>query len=339
MRTRSNLCWIAFIGFLLLFPVVFSSQAYLNNIIEILILALFGVSLNLLVGYTGLLSLGHCAFFAIGSYSAGILLQRTSLSVPSVFFSGMVLSGIAALVMGYFCTRLTRFYFSFLTLAFSQIIYVIVMKWVSVTGGGQGLIGGIPKPAFHILGWVVDVAPRLNFYYFTVLVTCGSFILCKVIIDSPFGWILRCVRENSLRAQFIGINIRRYQLIIFVVAGIFGALAGGLTALNISGCYPDHAYWMKGADPIFVILIGGMNSFVGPIVGSAVFIFLSTWITPHTRFLGLFLGAILVFISVFARMGIVDFLILKKDIWREAVGWGKSKKSLTAKMARTGVHR
>lgn len=313
------------IGFLSLFPLVFPSMSYINNTIEILIMALFGMSLHLLIGYAGLLSLGHCAFFAVGSYTTGLLLRETSLSVPFALFTGMVLAGPVGLIMGYFCTRLTGFYFAFLTLAFSQIIYVIVVRWVNLTGGDQGLIGGIPKPPMHFFGWFIDISSRLNFYYFTALLVCGSLILCKIIIDSPFGWVLRCIRENPSRARFIGFNVRRYQVSIFIIAGIFGALAGGLTALNINGAYPEHAYWIRGADPIFMILIGGMKSFAGPIVGAAVLVFLNIFITPHTRYFAFFLGAVLIFFIVFARMGIVDFFVFKKEIWGKALGWEKIK--------------
>jgi branched-chain amino acid transport system permease protein len=313
IRSHSMWLWVAGgIGLLLLFPVIYPSLFFINTIIEVLINGLFGVSLNLLVGYTGLLSLGHCAFFAMGSYGTGILLQKLSTGVLMAIFSGLVLSGIVAFMMGYLSTRVTRFYFGFLTLAFSQIIFMIIVKWAALTGGFQGLTGGIPKPPIHFFKWFVDISPRFNFYYFTVVFVCGSFVLCKLIIDSPFGWVLRCIRDNPLRAQFIGINIRRYQIAIFTIAGMFGAVSGGLTALNINGCFPEHAEWIKGADPIFMILVGGMKNFAGPIVGAAVLVFLNTFVGWYTRFSTFFLGIILILLVVFARMGIVDFLALRK---------------------------
>jgi branched-chain amino acid transport system permease protein len=314
---RQHLWWIILAGFLLLFPLVYSSPSYLNNATEILINALFAVSLNLLVGYTGLLSLGHCAFFAVGSYTTGLLLREASTSIPLALLGGGLLAAMVAVAMGYLCTRLTKFYFAFLTLALSQIVYVVIVKWVSLTGGDQGLIGGIPHPAIHFLGLTLDISSRLNFYYFTVLLVCGSFILCKVIVDSPFGWLLRCIRENQLRTGFIGVNVRRYQLGIFTIAGIFGAISGGLAALNINGCYAEHAYWLKGADPVFMILIGGIKTFVGPIVGAAVLVCLNSFIGAYTRYSALILGSILIFLVAFARMGIVDFLVLQWESLRK----------------------
>jgi branched-chain amino acid transport system permease protein len=317
---QSRFWWIILIVFLLIFPLVSSSLSFLNNATEILIDALFGVSLNLLIGYTGLLSLGHCAFFALGSYGTGILLREASISIPLALIGGAFLAAVVALAMGYLCTRLTKFYFAFLTLALSQIVYIVVVKWVSLTGGEQGLIGGIPHPPIRLLGFAFDISSRLHFYYFTVLLVCGSFILCKMIVDSPFGWLLRCMRENQARTQFVGVNVRRYQLGVFVIAGVFAAISGGLTALNLNGCYADHAQWLKGADPIFMILIGGMKTFAGPMVGAAALVCLNTFIGAYTRYSALILGAILIFLVAFARMGIVDFVLLQWESLRRFAG-------------------
>jgi branched-chain amino acid transport system permease protein len=334
-RIGSYWLWILAVCFLVLFPLCFHSLFYINNMIDILIGALFGVSLNLLIGYTGLLSLGQNAFFGLGSYTMGVLLRQTSLGIPLTLLSLMFLGAVYAVFMGYFCTRLTRFYFAFLTLAFSQIVYIIIIKWTSLTGGQQGLIGGIPVPLIHLLpGLSVDIGPRLHFYYFTVVLVVGSFILCKAVVNSPFGWVLRSIRENATRAQFVGINIRRYQIGIFVISGIFTAVAGGLTALNISGAYPDHAEWIKGADPIFMILIGGMKNFFGPVVGAAVMVFLNTFLTSHTRYASFFLGAVMIFIVSSARMGLLDYLFYQKGVFKgasakiRAMMRGREKKAL-----------
>jgi branched-chain amino acid transport system permease protein len=308
-RISSYGVWIVGIGFLVLFPLVFHSLFYINNMIDVLIGALFAVSLNLLIGYSGLLSLGHNAFFGLGSYAMGVLLRQASLGLPLTIVCLMAMAALYALFMGYFCMRLTKFYFGFLTIAFSQVIYIIIIKWTSVTGGLQGLIGGIPVPAINILGLSIDIAAtRLHFYYFVVFVVACSLILCKAVVNSPFGWVLRSIRENAVRAQYVGINIKRYQIAMFVISGMFAAISGGLTALNISGAYPDHAEWIKGADPIFMILIGGMNNFFGPVLGSGVMVFLNTFLTSHTRYASFFLGLTLILIVSFARMGIIDYL-------------------------------
>lgn len=308
-RIGSYWLWIISIGFLIVFPLAFPSAFYINTAIDFLIASLFGVSLNLLVGYTGLLSLGHNAFLGIGSYAMGILLRQTSLGIPMTLVSLMALAAIFGLFMGYFCTRLTKFYFGFLSVALSQVIYFIVIRWTSVTGGYQGLIGGIPTPPIHLFGWSIDIGTRLHLYYFAVFLVCGSFMLCKAIVNSPFGWVLRSIRENPLRAQFVGINARRYQIGVFVISGVFGALAGGLTALNVSGAYPEHADFLKGIDPVFAILIGGMNNFFGPVVGAGVMTFLNIFLSTHTRYLQFFLGVALILIVMLFRVGLLDFLV------------------------------
>jgi len=193
-----------------------------------------------------IISFGHAAFFAFRSYTVGIMLQKLSttlpLAIPSAILCGMIFSGIAALVIGYFCTRLTTIYFSFLTLAFSQIVYAIIIKWAAFTGGDQGLIGGIPKPPIPFFALSIDMTSPFNLYFLNVLLTILSFSLLKLITASPCGWILRSIQNNPERINFLGINVKRYQIIAFIISGIFSGLAGGLMALHLSGSYPDHAY-------------------------------------------------------------------------------------------------
>lgn len=165
-RIGSYWPWMAFIGFLLLLPLAFPIPFVINNTVEILIGALFGVSLNLLIGYTGLLSLGHNAFLGLGSYTAAILLREASFGIPATLLGLFLASGLFALFMGYLCTRLTKFYFAFLTLALSQIIYIIIVRWTSVTGGFQGLKGGIPMPAYPVFCMVRGHCPQAPFLLF-----------------------------------------------------------------------------------------------------------------------------------------------------------------------------
>ena len=310
--------WLVYLSiFLLIIPLLFPSLQFVNIVSEMLIMALFAVSLNLLIGYTGLVSFGHCAFFAIGSYSVGIMLQRFGPSlpyaIPLTLLCGMVLSGIGALIIGYFCTRLTEIYFAFLTLAFSQIIYSIIVKWEGFTGGDQGLVGGLPKPPLNFFGLVIDMKSPYSIYYLVVIATVLSFFLLKIVVESPFGWILRSIRGNSERIRFVGINVRTYQIMIFVISGIFTGLAGGLMALHISGSYPDHAHWTKAAEPIFMIMIGGMEVFAGPILGAILVTQVSAFIVAYAGvgLWGLIFGSLLIAFLMFGRRGILDLLSLK----------------------------
>ncbi len=293
---------------LLLLPLLFPSTYFYNLACQILIISLFAVSLNLLVGYTGMISFGHAAYYGIGAYSVGIILQKTSFSLLTALFLSVLFSAIAALIIGFFCIRLGRIYFAMLTLAFAQIVYTIVVKWTNFTGGDQGLIGGVPRPPIHLLWLSIDIGTPLHLYLFTTIFVVVSLIICKWIVDSPFGAILCAIRDNTERTYFIGIHVRTYQLIIFIIAGTFAGLSGSLMALFISGAYPDFVYWTKSAEPIFVVLIGGMKNFLGPVVGAVIFFFLEDRIKLFTDLWGLVLGVILIIFTMVTRAGIIDFL-------------------------------
>lgn len=307
---KKNFLLIAIILAIMIFlPLVYYSRFLINYMTQILIMALFAVSLNLLVGYTGMVSFGHAAFFGVGAYSVGILLQKYSSNLLGSLFLAVVFAALAALIIGFFCIRLGEIYFAMLTMAFAQIVYTIVVKWTPMTGGDQGLIGGIPKPPISFWGFSVDIGNPLGFYFFTVVIVIGSLIICKFIVDSPFGAILKTIRDNSLRTSFIGIPVKIYQLIIFVIAGAFAGLSGALMALFISGAYPDFTYWTKSAEPIFMILVGGMGSLFGPILGAAIFNLLTAYITMYTHLYELIMGTVLVIFILSLKKGIADYLL------------------------------
>lgn len=312
-------------GLLICFPFLYYSDFLINYVTQILIMALFAVSLNLLVGYTGMISFGHAAYFGIGAYSVGILLQKYSSSLLGSLLLAVFFSALAAIIIGFFCIRLGRIYFAMLTLAFAQIVYTVIVKWTSMTGGDQGLIGGIPKPPVSFMGNSIDFGTPLNFYIFTVILVTGSFVVCKLVVESPFGAILKTIRDNTMRTYFIGIPVRIYQLIIFAIAGLFAGLSGALMALFISGAYPDFAYWTKSAEPIFMILVGGMNSLFGPIIGAAILNLLTAYITMYTGLYELVMGTILVVFILSLKKGIVDYLLENRVIkeWTSSLISGK----------------
>jgi len=297
------------VGVLILFPFLYYSDFLINYMTQILILALYAVSLNLLVGYTGMISFGHAAYYGVGAYSVGILLQKYSTSLLGSLLVAVVFAALAAVIIGFFCIRLGEIYFAMLTMAFAQIVYTIVVKWTTMTGGDQGLIGGIPKPPISFLGLSIDIGSPLGFYFFTVVLVIGSFVICKIIVDSPFGAILKTIRDNSLRTYFIGIPVKVYQLIIFTIAGAFAGLSGALMALFISGAYPDFTYWTKSAEPIFMILVGGMGSLLGPIIGAAILNLLTAYITMYTHLYELIMGTVLVIFILSLKKGIADHLL------------------------------
>jgi branched-chain amino acid transport system permease protein len=294
---------------LVLFAFIFPSGFLFNLFTKILIMGLFASSLNLLVGYTGMVSFGHAAFFGIGAYAAGVLLQKFTSSLLLALFSTILLSTVAALIIGFFCIRLGSIYFAMLTLAFNQIVYIVIIRWTHLTGGDQGLIGGIPIPPLNLFGVEIALSNPRAFFILTTVIVVTCLVFCKLLVDSPFGAILRVIRENADRAYALGIRVKSYQLIVFVFAGIFGGLSGGLMALFISGAYPDFAYWSKSAEPIFMVVVGGMNSFLGPLLGAAVFTVLIAVSTMYTNLWGLIIGSVLVLIIILVRKGLADYLM------------------------------
>ena len=292
---------------------------------DVVIWALFATSLNLLVGYTGLVSFGHAAYFGIGAYTTGLLMKKLGAPFLLAFPAAGVLAGLFALVFGFFCVRLTRIYFAMLTLAFAQIVWAICFKWNEVTGGEQGM-PEIPYPGFDWMDRVLGAMPWLgsyrtsDYYYFTCVILVGACLwLLRRIVASPFGRMLATIRENAERAEFIGVNVRRYELAAFVLAGAFAGLAGGLFGIFNRGVFPDFAYWTKSSEVLIMTLLGGMGTFYGPGVGALVLIWLNQQIVSYTEYWPLILGVILVILLFVFPGGIAGTLgDLRRRLGRRA---------------------
>jgi branched-chain amino acid transport system permease protein len=263
---------------------------------QIAIYALFALSLNLLLGVTGLVSFGHVAYFGIGAYVCGILMKTLGVPFLIAFPAAGLGAGLFALVFGYFCVRLTKIYFAMLTLAFSQIVWAICFKWNDVTGGDQGL----PDVPFPDLGWM-SALPGFDhfrigerFYLLTLIVVMICVAALRRLGQSPFGRILTTIRENPERAAFVGVNVRGYELAAFTVAGIFAGFSGALFGIFNRGVFADYVFWSKSADVMIMTILGGMNHFWGPMIGAAVLTILNQEITEYTEYWPFVLGTILV---------------------------------------------
>jgi len=282
-----------------LFVPAMGSRFYTFVANDVAIWALFATSLNLLVGYTGLVSFGHAAYFGIGAYTTGLLMKQLGVPFLLAFPAAGVLAGSFALVFGFFCVRLTRIYFAMLTLAFAQIVWAICFKWNEVTGGEQGM-PEIPYPDF---GWLdrLSAVPVIGgwrtaeyFYFLSLVMVALCMWALRRITGSPFGRMLTTIRENAERAEFIGVNVRRYELAAFVLAGAFAGLAGGLFGIFNRGVFPDFAYWTKSSEVLIMTLLGGMGVFYGPAIGALVLLLLNQQITSYTEYWPFVLGTILV---------------------------------------------
>lgn len=295
------------------------SRYYIDLATYVVIFAMFATSLNLLLGTTGLVPFGHAAYFGIGAYVCGILMGDLNVPFPLAFLLGGLGGAFFAAVFGFFCVRLTKVYFSMLTLACAQIVWAICFKWNEVTGGEQGY-PRVPMVDVPLLDWL-PVHPRaltMAKFYFVALVLCALCIWAmQRITRSPFGRILNTIRDNPERAQFIGINVRLYQLYVFIIAGGFAGLAGALFGIYKRGVFPDYAYWTKGAEVLIMTILGGINHFWGPTVGAAVLILLNGVVVSYTEYWPFVLGVILLVLLFAFPGGLLGGI---ETLWRRATG-------------------
>jgi branched-chain amino acid transport system permease protein len=286
---------------LLLYP-QFVSRYYIVLSTEVVILALLATSYNLIFGYAGLVSFGHAAFFGLGAYGMALLTKHYGFPMLGGLLAAPLVAAVFALLIGWFSMRTIRLYFSLLSLAFAQLLWVIVFQWTSFTGGSDG-IHGVPRP--EILNTYA------SYYYFALGVTLVCMVLMWFIVNSPFGWSLRAIRENTQRSQFLGINDRFYKVIAFTIAGAFAGVAGGLYSQFQKWADPELLFWTTSANPVLMSILGGMFSFVGPSVGAVVFVSLREIIKVRTEYWPLVLGVVLLTLVLSVPDGIVGFLVGK----------------------------
>ncbi|MGH7059827.1 MAG: branched-chain amino acid ABC transporter permease, partial [Stellaceae bacterium] len=278
---------------------------------QITIDALFAVSLNLLLGTTGLVSFGHVAYFGVGAYVCGILMKTYGVPFVIAFPAAGLGAALFALVSGFFCVRLMKLYFAMLTLAFSQIIWAIAYKWNAVTGGDNGL----PEIPYPNLDWMSaipgcgDLSIGARFYLLTLVLVGLSLAIVHKIVRSPFGRMLTTIRDNPERAAFIGLNVRAYQLAAFVVAGSFAGLAGALYGIFSRGVFTDYVFWSKSAEVVIMAILGGINFFWGPPVGALALVWLNQQITDYTQYWPFVLGTILLVLLFVFPGGLVGGLV------------------------------
>jgi branched-chain amino acid transport system permease protein len=273
---------------------------FLQLLTEIAIVGLFATAFNLLMGFGGMVSFGHAAYFALGAYAPALLVKRAGVPVLLALPAAPVVAAAGALLFGFFIVRLSHTYFAMLSLAFGQIVFTVIFKWKALTGGDDGLLDVWP-PAL--------LKSPAAYYYFTLAVVGVSVLALRAIVDSPFGYALRSVRENPRRARFIGIDVRRHQLVAFVISGAFSGLAGGLFAFYNGSVFPDFAYFTKSFEPLVVALLGGVQSFFGPLAGAFGFKILE-WLVSRQWpvYWPLFLGTIVIAVIVLLPYGFVGLV-------------------------------
>lgn len=268
---------------------------------EIWIFAVFGLGLNLLLGYTGLLSFGQATFFGSAAYVGGYLLKYHGTNVFLVMAIGILVGAVSAAMVGYLCVQRSGLYFIMLTFALNQMFYFIAYQWTSVTGGEDGM-PGVPRP--HLFG--VDFRDPLAYYAFVAVLFLLALWVMKRVVESPLGKILQSIRENELRAEAVGYDVRRMKLLAFVIGGGFAGLAGVLYAM-LFGIVPLEAIgFVFSGNVVFATLIGGSGSLYGPIIGAFVFIWLSESVSVMWQRWPLLLGVAFVIVVLFFRGGVVE---------------------------------
>jgi branched-chain amino acid transport system permease protein len=276
-----------------------------------LIAAIAALGFNLLLGYTGLLSFGHSAYFGVGAYSVAFMVQNLGIRSMEVYILvGLAMSGIVSAVFGYVCVRHTRIFFGILTLALSQVLWSLAFKLFWITGGSDGL--RVPRPTL-LAGFVTFTSggfPRfVSYYYYYVLVL---FFVCVavmwVIVHSPFGKALQAIRDNETRAAFLGLRVRRFRWVAFLISGMFTGLAGILWVPLNGLTTPDILFWTSSGEIVFTTLLGGFRNFTGPIVGGIVFTYLRTYAVAATEYWQFLLGLVLVILVLVLPTGIVGAL-------------------------------
>ncbi|MCA1960582.1 MAG: branched-chain amino acid ABC transporter permease [Desulfomonile sp.] len=290
----------ALLAMAVLFPHIAPYQALAS---EVLIFALFAVSYDLVLGYAGMLSFGHAAFFGLGAYGTGIFLVKMYPSVPLGLLTGLAVSTLAALFVGYASIRRRGIYFTMVTLAFAQMFYFIAFKWTGLTGGDDGL-QGVPRPQLGPL----DLGPEINLYYFVLVLVAVSVALIFRVVNSPFGKTLQALRENHNRAMSIGYDVDRFRLIAFIISGFFSGLAGGLYALLLHFVPLSALHWSTSGEVVVMSITGGMGTLVGPILGAVAIILLRDVISNYTESWNLVMGAIFMAAVLGFRGGIMGLL-------------------------------
>ncbi len=276
-----------------------------------LLMAIAALGFNLLLGYTGLLSFGHSAYFGVGAYAVAMMFKYWHVSSMELYLVGALIATAAvSALFGAVCVRYTRIFFSILALALSQVLWSLAFKFFWVTGGTDGLRAPTPLLLGGVLGNPEDKLAFLSrqYYYYVLVVFALCVALMWVVVHSPFGKALQAIRDNETRAEFVGVQVRRYRWVAFLISGLFTGLAGALWAPLNGLVTPDILYWAFSGEIVFLAVLGGFRTFTGPIVGAIVFNYLKTYAVGRTVYWQLLLGAVLIALVLILPAGIVGTL-------------------------------
>jgi branched-chain amino acid transport system permease protein len=304
---RRKLPWvIAALVVLLCFP-LFLDRFYVYLTAIILLTGLCATSLNFVLGYGGVFQFHHAVFYGVGAYGTALMIIKSGLSPWLGFIVGPAAAAIVGLVIGVICIRLSKLYFGMLQISLGSLVWAIVYRWYSFTGGDDG-IHGVPLPDI--------ISSSSGSYYFTLIVTAVSMFILYRMIKSPFGSALQGIRDNPVRSEMIGVNAKLQQLLALSIAGFFGGVAGSLFVVVDNTVFPDMMFWTLSLELIIMCLLGGWLSYLGPMVGAAVIVLLRTYVSGITGYWALVLGVIMMAVIFFLPNGVLGYLdrFVKKKV-------------------------
>lgn len=296
---------VTVLGCILLVP-SFISEYYTRLAVEALILAVFAMSLDIIMGYAGIASFGHAAYFGAGGYALAVILVHLTQSIWLALLASALVSGVLALLVGVLSIRAKGIYFAILTLAFAEVLYRIVFH-TPFLGGSDGIVG-LPMPDLNFGLFKVSMKNTFHFYVVATAFAYLSYLVCRRIVKSPFGHVLMGVRENEDRIPFIGFNVKRYKITAFVISGIFAGLSGGMYSLFKSFADTEQLHFLLSGKVIIMTLLGGLGTLIGPMVGAVFLTIFETILSSYFESYHIITGALFILVVIFFRKGLIGLI-------------------------------
>jgi branched-chain amino acid transport system permease protein len=294
---KTSITVLAALAILIAFP--FGVPRFYTYILALIITTgLLSTSMNLVLGYGGIYQFHHAVFYGVGAYASAVMIMKLGYSPWVSFVVGPLAAALMSLIMGLICIRLSKLYFGMLQVSLGSLVWMITNRWYSFTGGDDGL-HGIRMPDL--------ISSSFGSYYFVIIVGGLSFLLMYIIIRSPFGSTLQGIRDNAVRSQAIGVNVRLHQLIGLVLAGFFGGVAGVMFVVVDNSVFPDMMFWSLSMEITVMALLGGWHTFFGPLLGACIIILLRTFASSYTEYWTLILGIILMLVIIFLPEGVLGY--------------------------------
>jgi branched-chain amino acid transport system permease protein len=303
LNIRGKESWLVPLLFILLlvFPLVLT-RFYTYLLALIFVSGLAAMSLNLVLGYGGIYQFHHAVFYGVGAYGAALTITKLGYSPWIGFLVGPLLAAFISLVMGAICVRLSKLYFGMLQISLGSLVWAIVYRWYSFTGGDDG-IHGVSMPSL--------IGSTMGSYYFALFVTAACLIVMYFIVKSPFGSALQGIRDNPVRSEAVGVNVKLHQLVALVIAGFFAGVAGVLFVVVDNSAFPDMLFWTLSLEILIMCLLGGWLTFLGPMLGAAIMVALRTFASTFTEYWTLIQGIILMLVIIFLPGGVLGYVNAK----------------------------